>query len=125
MIAVIFELEPKASEKDTYFSIAAELKPLLEQAEGLISLERFQSLSNPEKYLSLSFWRDEDAVKFILGQMLEDNFGRAMNLTDGISFMWERPMTMGLLVIAVALIFLPSIREQLAAWRRRGVAEGD
>jgi len=63
MIAVIFELEPKASEKECYFSIAAELKSLVEKAEGLISLERFQSLSNPEKYLSLSFWRDEDAVK--------------------------------------------------------------
>ncbi|MEE8366062.1 MAG: tripartite tricarboxylate transporter permease [Gammaproteobacteria bacterium] len=64
-------------------------------------------------------------IGFILGQMLEDNFGRAMNLYDGISFMWERPMTTGLLVIAVVLIFLPSIREQLAAWRRRGVADGD
>jgi putative tricarboxylic transport membrane protein len=64
-------------------------------------------------------------IGFILGQMLEDNFSRAMNLTDGISFMWERPMTMTLLIIAVLLIFLPSIREQLAAWRRRGVAEGD
>ncbi|MCH7881296.1 MAG: tripartite tricarboxylate transporter permease [Proteobacteria bacterium] len=64
-------------------------------------------------------------IGFILGQMLEDNFGRAMNLYDGISFMRERPMTTGLLVIAVVLIFLPSIREQLAAWRRRGVADGD
>jgi len=64
-------------------------------------------------------------IGFILGQMLEDNFARAMNLADGISFMWERPMTTGLLVIAIGLIFLPSIREQLAAWRRRGVAEGD
>ena len=42
MIAVIFELEPKASEQHAYFSIAAELKPLVEKAEGLISLERFQ-----------------------------------------------------------------------------------
>ena len=64
-------------------------------------------------------------IGFILGQMLEDNFARAMNLTDGISFMWERPMTTTLLVIAVILIFLPSMRERLAAWRRRGVAEGD
>jgi heme-degrading monooxygenase HmoA len=63
MIAVIFELEPKAGEQGTYFSIAAELKPLVEKAGGLISLERFQSVSNPEKFLSLSFWRDEDAVK--------------------------------------------------------------
>jgi len=64
-------------------------------------------------------------IGFILGQMLEDNFARATNLTDGISFMWERPMTTTLLVIAVILIFLPSMRERLAAWRRRGVAEGD
>jgi len=64
-------------------------------------------------------------IGFILGQMLEDNFARAMNLYDGISFMWERPMTTTMLVFAIVLIFLPSIREQLAAWRRRGVAEGD
>ena len=64
-------------------------------------------------------------IGFILGQMVEDNFGRAMNLTDGISFMWERPMTATLLAIAVLLIFLPSIREKIAAWRRRGVADGD
>jgi len=64
-------------------------------------------------------------IGFILGQMLEDNFARAMNLYDGISFMWERPMTTAMLVFAIVLIFLPSIREQLAAWRRRGVAEGD
>ena len=64
-------------------------------------------------------------IGFILGQMLEDNFARAMNLYDGISFMWERPMTTALLTFAIVLIFLPSIREQLAAWRRRGVAEGD
>ncbi len=64
-------------------------------------------------------------IGFILGQMLEDNFARAMNLTDGVSFMWERPMTTSLLAIAVGLIFLPSIREKIAIWRRRGVAEGD
>jgi putative tricarboxylic transport membrane protein len=64
-------------------------------------------------------------IGFILGQMLEDNFSRAMNLTDGISFMWERPMTAVLLVLAVTLLFLPSIREQISTWRRRGVAEGD
>jgi putative tricarboxylic transport membrane protein len=64
-------------------------------------------------------------IGFILGQMLEDNFARAMNLYDGISFMWERPMTTTMLVFAIVLIFLPSIREQLAHWRRRGVAEGD
>jgi putative tricarboxylic transport membrane protein len=64
-------------------------------------------------------------IGFILGQMLEDNFARAMNLTDGVSFMWERPMTTALLVLAIVLIFLPSIREQLAKLRRKGVADGD
>ena len=64
-------------------------------------------------------------IGFILGQLLEDNFARAMSLTDGVSFMWERPMTLVLLILAVVLIFLPSFRQQLAMWRRRGVAEGD
>ncbi len=64
-------------------------------------------------------------IGFILGQMLEDNFARAMNLTDGVSFMWERPMTTALLVLAIVLIFLPSIREQLAKLRCKGVADGD
>ena len=59
-------------------------------------------------------------IGFILGQMLEDNFARAMNLTDGISFMWERSMTATLLILAVVLIFLPSIREMLAKLRRKG-----
>lgn len=64
-------------------------------------------------------------IGFILGGMLEDNFARAMQLYDGISFVWERPMTLGLLVISVILIVLPSYR----AWRVRllanGVADGD
>ena len=63
-------------------------------------------------------------IGFILGQMLEDNFARAMNLTDGVSFMWERPMTTALLVLAIVLIFLPSIREQLAKLRRKGFTTG-
>ena len=63
MIAVIFELEPKSELKDRYFDLAAQLKPLVENIDGFISIERFQSLANPDKYLSLSFWRDEEAVK--------------------------------------------------------------
>lgn len=62
MIAVIFELEPKAEEKATYFDMATSLKCLLEDIEGFISIERFQSLHTPSRYLSLSFWRDESAV---------------------------------------------------------------
>jgi len=62
MIAVIFEVEVKPSGFDQYLEIAAGLKTELEQIEGFISVERFQSLNNPEKLLSLSFWQDEKAV---------------------------------------------------------------
>jgi heme-degrading monooxygenase HmoA len=63
MIAVIFEVEPRDGMKDAYLEAAASLKPQLEKADGFISIERFQSLTQPGKMLSLSFWRDEDAVK--------------------------------------------------------------
>lgn len=62
MIAVIFELEPKSEQKKAYFSIAEELKPFVEKIDGFLSIERFQSVQNPDKFLSLSFWRDEEAV---------------------------------------------------------------
>ncbi|WP_299926401.1 antibiotic biosynthesis monooxygenase [uncultured Pelagimonas sp.] len=62
MIAVIFEVKIKGGEKDRYLGIAADLKQRLEQVDGFLSVERFQSLTNPEKLLSLSFFRDEDAV---------------------------------------------------------------
>jgi heme-degrading monooxygenase HmoA len=62
MIAVIFEVEPAAGERDTYLSIAARLRPELERIDGFLSIERFESLTTPGKLLSLSFWRDEAAV---------------------------------------------------------------
>jgi heme-degrading monooxygenase HmoA len=62
VIAVIFEVEPHAAHRDDYFRIAAELRPLLEEIDGFISIERFQSLSNEGRILSLSFWRDEATV---------------------------------------------------------------
>jgi len=62
MIAVIFEVKPRAGRKDAYLDLAAGLKPLLAEVDGFISVERFQSLTDPEKILSLSFWRDEEAV---------------------------------------------------------------
>lgn len=62
MIAVLFEAEPHAAYRDDYFRIAAELRPLLEDVDGFISIERFQSLSDEKRILSLSFWRDEAAV---------------------------------------------------------------
>lgn len=63
MIVVIFEVEPKAERAGAYFDLAAELKPELEKVDGFISVERFESLTNKGKYLSLSFWRDEAAVE--------------------------------------------------------------
>ena len=63
MIAVIFEVEPTAQGLEHYLDHAARLKPLLEQADGFLSVERFRSLTNPDKLLSLSFWRDETAVR--------------------------------------------------------------
>ncbi|PHQ69032.1 MAG: antibiotic biosynthesis monooxygenase [Sneathiella sp.] len=62
MIAVIFEVEPKAEHKQAYLDIAASLRPILEEIDGFISVERFQSLTNEGKILSLSFFRDEEAV---------------------------------------------------------------
>lgn len=63
MIAVIFEVEPKDEHRAEYFDIAADLRPVLETIDGFVSVERFQSLVNPGKILSLSIWRDEEAVK--------------------------------------------------------------
>ncbi len=63
MIAVIFEVYPADGQRDTYLDIAAHLRPLLEEIDGFISVERFESLSTPGKVLSLSFWRDEDAIR--------------------------------------------------------------
>ena len=63
MIAVIFEVWPVPERKQTYLDIAASLRPQLEQIDGFISIERFESLSEPGKILSLSFFRDEAAVQ--------------------------------------------------------------
>jgi len=63
MIAVIFEVTIAEGRTDAYLDIAGKLRPELEQVEGFISVERFQSLTTPGKLLSLSFWEDEEAVK--------------------------------------------------------------
>jgi heme-degrading monooxygenase HmoA len=62
MIAVIFEVWPADGRRQDYLDIAADLRPLLDEIDGFISIERFESLSEPGKVLSLSFWRDEGAV---------------------------------------------------------------
>ena len=63
MIAVIFEVTPAEGRTQDYLDFAAGLKPLLETIDGFVSVERFQSLTQPGKILSLSIWRDEAAVK--------------------------------------------------------------
>ena len=63
MIAVIFEVWPAQGRKDDYLAIAASLRDELSRIDGFISVERFQSITDPTKLLSLSFWRDEEAVK--------------------------------------------------------------
>ena len=63
MIAVIFEVWPREGYRQAYLDIAAQLRPLLEEIDGFISIERFESLSEPGKILSLSVFRDEQAVE--------------------------------------------------------------
>ena len=63
MIAVIFEVEPQPGRREAYLDAAARLKPQLEEIDGFVSVERFESLSRPGSYLSLSTWRDEEAVR--------------------------------------------------------------
>jgi len=63
VIAVIFELEPRAGAAARYFELAAALRSELEATDGFVSIERFESVTRPGHYLSLSIWRDEDAVR--------------------------------------------------------------
>jgi len=62
MIAVIFEVKPHSDKKDAYLEVAAKMRAEIEKIDGFISVERFQSITDPEKLLSLSYWRDEDAL---------------------------------------------------------------
>src|SRR6266568_4884323 len=63
MHAVIFEVEPETGRRQDYLDIAAKLRPELEKIDGFVSIERFESLTTPGKILSLSLWRDEEAVR--------------------------------------------------------------
>jgi heme-degrading monooxygenase HmoA len=62
MIGVVFEVRPAEGRRDEYLDIAATMKQELESFDGFISIERFQSLTDPGKILSLQFWRDEESV---------------------------------------------------------------
>ncbi|MEC3862883.1 antibiotic biosynthesis monooxygenase [Mesobacterium sp. TK19101] len=63
MIGVIFEVEPADGKTEAYLDMAARMRPLVEEIEGFISVERFESLTNPGKLLSLSFFEDEAALE--------------------------------------------------------------
>jgi len=62
MMVVLFEVWPRPDQRETYLSLAAGLAPTLRGTDGFVSVERFQSLSDPRKLLSVSYWRDEAAV---------------------------------------------------------------
>ena len=63
MIAVIFEFLPDPEKSERYFELATALREKLDETDGFISVERFQSLADENKFVSLSFWRDRDAVE--------------------------------------------------------------
>ena len=63
MIVVVFEVTMKEGQGTRYFDLAAALRPELAEIEGFLSVERFQSLTVPGKYVSISFWRDAAAVE--------------------------------------------------------------
>lgn len=63
MIAIIFEVQPAPGHRDEYLDIAADLRPMLDKIDGFISVERFQSLADPGKLVSISFFRDETALE--------------------------------------------------------------
>ena len=62
MIVVVFEVTVKPEVGQRYFDLAGELRPELEKIDGFLSIERFESLATPGKYVSISFWRDEESV---------------------------------------------------------------
>ena len=64
MIAVIIEVEPADGRKEDYLDIAAEMRPMLDDVEGFVSVERFQRLTDPRRIISLSFFENEAAVQW-------------------------------------------------------------
>jgi heme-degrading monooxygenase HmoA len=63
MVVVIFEMWPAAGKTGEYFELAASLRRELDQIDGFLSIERFESVTTPGKFVSLSFWRDEESVR--------------------------------------------------------------
>lgn len=85
MIAVIFEVMPHPDRKSDYLDMAALMRPLVDEIDGFISVERFQSLTNPDKLLSLSFFRDEEAIadwRRLTKHRAAQSAGRAGMFTD-------------------------------------------
>ncbi|AMV70467.1 antibiotic biosynthesis monooxygenase [Desulfuromonas carbonis] len=82
MIAVIFEVWPVEERAEEYFDLAASLRSDLQKIDGFISIERFESLTTRGKYLSLSFWRDEEAVRS--WRTLEDHRNAQAKGRDGV-----------------------------------------
>ena len=85
MIAVIFEVWPKPEHKQAYLDTAAGLRPVLEKIDGFISVERFESLTEPGKILSLSVFRDEKALedwRNIEGHRIAQARGRSTYFKD-------------------------------------------
>ena len=85
MMAVIFEVVPREGRRQAYLDAAAALRPLLDRVDGFVSVERFQSLAQPDKLLSLSFWRDEAAVarwRDLEAHRRTQEFGRAHAFAD-------------------------------------------
>ena len=85
MHVVIFEVEPKDGRRETYFEMAAALREELQQIDGFISVERFESLVTPGKILSLSTWEDEAAI-----QRWRDHVHHNDSQTAGRETMFER-----------------------------------
>lgn len=82
MIAVLFEAKAEPAYQARYLQLAAELKPLLADIDGFIDIERFQSLTTEGKILSLSWWRDEEAVR----RWKQTSFIRRRRPKDGRRF---------------------------------------
>jgi heme-degrading monooxygenase HmoA len=63
MMVVVFQVTMRDGRTQEYFDLAAELRPELEKIDGFLSVERFESVAEPGKYVSLSFWRDAAAIE--------------------------------------------------------------